>query len=856
MKAKRSVSRIVFAKLDEATLSSLKQALADPKVSWSIILEKFPAYTQRQLRNFAQGESISLQKGRRARAVDPSSETEKMNHAIAEALADPAISWPEIFKRFPERTENQLRGLAKHRGISIRKGRRGSVIAAQTSSEDEDKSSAKKEKEPFEYSPFGPTKWPAPDVIQISKEAWDRPGKRVAYFSRIDFQAEGHRRGILRLEAQLAVDQGMHFPVFAGGLVSHRWFTEREKQLFGLATSREDRFTAHAKLVEETVEGISSVIPEIRDPEGKLVRWYVMASRPRAYDGPYGDEILRRLERMRPDIRKNEEGGERIEIKDARLVEDLNKNGVVVSNHLESIYHGVVLPKAGRLPSRYMSTFAEREIADVEAQTSKDYPALWVVPGASALYKPSGEREVAYITVPASRKLEAKEQRIAENQSGFSVVEEMLGGDRFVHDWNLRDLIAHERDFIGMKEGAQKVHKDIVDVLKREGRRTPGQIADVIGLDSESVRREIAFLVQDRPSASRTWPGLRYNEAADQYDFHGDWIRRNLRYGWPDESDTDWHEDSFLLLGCMHAGYTSADYAFVVKTIPEKMIAYGIKTLVGAGDFIAGLYHHLRDKGEVLGLSYTQQEVFAAQLVATILIKVFRVRFEAALEARGNYAWNADEVHALVSSTLPLFPFIKGNHDRWQDLEGHSALMMFHEHLLKLLRKYVRQAISSRNLPPIDVDVAVEDRVLFLDNPFRPIFDLSSGVRCAVIHPEMGRAGSSLRLEKEIERFSTSKYKCNVVFVANFHTAIHAHKWNPIVGQCVGVQQGATLLGTDFEFKKTKQVDFGVQMLKVFSFRGRIMKTTVASFNTPLMAEPYSPGMSVDTICEKLGILR
>ncbi len=695
-----------------------------------------------------------------------------------------------------------------------------------------------------EYQPFGPNHWPEAEIIQVSKEQWDKPGKRIFYLSRLDFESEGYRQGLVHLAAQIAAQEGCHFPVFTS-LISKDWFRENEKKyLTGIP--REDREWMREQFIQEVAKGISSAIPQIKNPQGAIIKWYVMASRP--YDGPYGDLVLRKLEELRPDIRKYAQGGERVEIYNVR--------------GKDSIYHGIVLPKKGRLPSGYMSTGPEREIKDIESQTSRKFPDLWVVgTPATALHKPSGEREVAYITLPAICKLEAESQRIVENQSGFTIVEEMPNGDRLVHVWNFGDLIAREREFItGIKDGAKPIHKKIIDVIKREGARHPGRLAEELGVDRELIKQEIAFLVEEKSSSRLTWPALRYDPAADRYDFHKDWIRRSLRYRIPEKRDT-WREDSFLLLGCLHAGYTTTDYRFVVETIPEKMLEYGINILVGGGDFIGGLHHEFLKKGAVFNLTNDEQEGFAAEITGTILIKVFSARLLEALRVSKDKTFTTAETTALVMSTFPFFPFIKGNHDKWSEVDGQNALQFFHMRLKEVLHKHIRETLKTNQLPNIDVDLFVEDRICFL-KPHLPIFELPSGLRCAVIHPETGRAGTSVRLEREMERFSKpgyrgnkARYRANAVFVANFHTAVQAHKRHPLIGQCVGIQTGAPLLLTDFEFNKGKEIDFGVQMLKTLSINGRIMKTTVASFNKMFIEEPYSRRTDIDQIRKDLKIL-
>lgn len=680
-------------------------------------------------------------------------------------------------------------------------------------------------------------KWPDPNVVQIPAEAWKRPGSRVLFISNGPYRKEGWRAGLFDLVATIAITEGVHFPVFAGGLVDHTWLYTIAKQFAAGKRKFLEQSTEHA--VNEAVDALFSTLPRFKKPNCEIVRWYVMASAP--FDGPHGDVILQRLQkRTSGQIRHYKTGGERIEVQRP--------------SPQKSLWYGIVLPKHKRLPSRYFSQFAEREIEDVEEQTSRDFPDLWVVGMASsALYKPSGEREIPYITLPAIHKLEAKDKRIAENQIGAAIVEEMPNGDRLVHFWNFRDLIANERNFItGIKDGATAFHQKIVDIIKREGARHPGRLADELGVDQKELTEKIQFLIEPKRSPRLTWPGLRYDEGSERYDFHFDWIQEQLRYALPKDKE-GWNEDSFLFFGCMHAGYTTTDYEFLVKKFPEKILEYDIQNLVGIGDFIAGLKHGMMHKGDVLNLNYTEQEQFAGEIVSTILYRVFTTRMDQMLGILKKTP-TAEEVAVFVKAALMRFFIKKGNHDRWPELEGNTALVKFYDTVISLLTEHISKFLGEKGLVCVNVSAIVKEKIILVSE-HKPIYTLPSGITMGLTHPWMARAETtSLRAEKALKRFSR-KWGCQVVGVANFHTAIMLHKWSPKIGQGVAVQTGCELLGTDFEDNKLKDVDFGPNMLKTLSYRGRIFKTTLAAFNQPILKEPIPKWTDVLELKRKLGLL-
>lgn len=700
----------------------------------------------------------------------------------------------------------------------------------------------KKEEKPPEWPK---RRWPEPEIIPIPSDKWNREGQRVAYLSYGPYRQEGWRAGLYKLAAQIAAQEGCHFPVLAGGSVSKEWIqAEIKRRLIDVKT----KFTPNAlkHVTEEVVTALASTLPKFTKPDGILARWYIMASLP--FDGPHGEKILRSLqERRNEDVRQYKTGGERIEIQQ--------------SNSNPPLYHGVVLPKRSRLPSKYMSATVERDILDIEAQTSREYPNLWVHgTSATALYKPAGERIVPYISIPALHKLEAETKKIVENQVGFTIVEERPDGDRLVHFWNFRDFVAKEREGItGIKEGATEFHRKIIEIIKREGARHPGRLVDELGIDRETLEKEIKFLVEPKRSSRLTWPGLQYDESSQRYDFHTDWLEEKLYYSLPKDKD-GWQEDSFLFFGCLHAGYRTTDYEFVVEEFPKIILKYDIKVLGGIGDFIAGLKHSFMHAGEIFQMNNTDQEQFAAELIDTIVFRVFVERMEKKLKSSEGRTITPQELKSSVEACLLLFLYIKGNHDEWQEREGNTPLQTFTDTLKSLLINHLLIFLANKGLllPYADLKDMVERMVVLLDNDKdrdKPVYILPSGVKVGLVHPSMARADTtSLRAEKALQKFA-QKEGCQVVGIANFHTAIFVHHWFPNVGQAVAAQTGTMVISTSFEDSKLKAVDFGPLYVRTLSFKGRIYTTTLAYFNKSRLTRPLPKDTNVTELKQKLGLL-
>ncbi len=687
--------------------------------------------------------------------------------------------------------------------------------------------------------------WPEPEILEVSEEAWHRPGTRRGYTSRWDYKGPGYRSGIILQDCQKFVEEGNHFNGVIGGLVNKDYIKKELRRRFK-SVKPDLRYNVTEHFLTESAKELASVIPKIKKPASvwtdkskpEFVRFYISTSP--IYDGPYseryestyGEEIARRLQTLRPDdFRLENEGSARFEIKGVNEID------------------WAISPTKHRLPSQYHSAAAEREIRDKTGQSDQPFPDLWVVgTPASAIHKTSGEKERPYITLPASCRLEAT--TVAENQEGVAVVES-VNGNRLVRFWNFKDLIHREKRFItGIKEGASELHKKIVDVIKDQGAMTVGLLSDKLGVDRQTIEREIKYLEEPKMSVRKTWPGLHYNQKSQRYDFHPDWLQEKLRYSLPKE----YSEDTLLLFGCLHAGYTTTDYQHFVSKYPEIILNQKVRTLVGLGDFIAGLVHFMMHRGEIIGaLNNTDQEIFAAELVATIIFKPFKKRFEYILSKFTNTKPTGEELKSIITDPLVLvdFLYIKGNHDDWQLREGTTPLVTFRDKLIGILYREMSAFFVAHNLPAIDFYGLIEKKVIELPD-FNPVCTLPSGLTFGARHPGMARADTtSLRAQKALEALGTQ-----IVGIANFHVATTVRVWRPDLGQCVAAQAATQVIYTPFEGSKMKRLDFGPILLRVLSNGGRIYMDETAYFNKPMLKEPYSKSIDVDKLKESLGLLR
>ncbi|HEY4495029.1 MAG TPA: HTH domain-containing protein [Candidatus Paceibacterota bacterium] len=728
-----------------------------------------------------------------------------------------------------------------HAGISLpgklvaKNSKNGSKIKEKIKEEELAKFSAQLKKE--ERS------WPEPEILEVSEEAWHLPGTRRGYASRWDYKGSGYRSGIILQDCIKFAEEGCHFNGVAGGVISKEYIKKELRRRFkAVKPGLRDNVTEH--FLNESAKELASVVPKIKKPvsawvdpsKPEFVRFYISTSR--VYDGPYseryestyGEEIARRLQILRPDdIRLENEGSTRLEVK-----------GVGETDW-------VISPMKHRLPSKYHSAAAEREIEDKSGQSDQPLPDLWVVgTPASAIHKTSGEKERSYITLPASCRLEAT--TVAENQEGVAIVES-VNGNRFVRFWNFKDLIHKEKRFItGIKEDSIEIHKKIVDIIKNHGAMTIGLLADKLEIDRQTVEREIKFLEEPKMLTRKTWPGLYYNPKSQRYDFHLDWLQERLRYGLPKE----YLEDTFLFFGCLHAGYTTTDYEHFIVKYPEIILTHKVKILVGLGDFIAGLVHNMMHRGEIVGaLNNTDQEIFAAELVSTIMFKSFKKLFEEALSKFSEVKPTAEELKSIINSCLVDFIYIRGNHDDWQLREGTTPLVTFRDTLLKILYREIGNLFSVHGLVSINFSYFIEKKIIELPD-FAPVYQLPSGLTLGARHPGMARADTtSLRAQKALDALGTQ-----IVGIANFHVATTVHKWRPDLGQCVAAQAATQVIYTPFEGSKMKKLDFGPIFLRVLSHDKRIYMDETAYFNKPTLKKPLLKWIDVDKLKDSLGLLR
>lgn len=706
-----------------------------------------------------------------------------------------------------------------------------------------------KEKEEEKLPELTIPKWPCSKIIEISDDALGNSKAREGVVSRIDYKSQGFRRYVIELEIELMAKEGCGY-VNIHSLIDKKFIEEEIKKL-SVVYGPKFKDLAINHTVALAAHELASILPRIKKPPSLMVKnknpwvkYYVYPSLP--IDGKYGEVIFQKLHEIRcaekdrkgnflgGDIMVGKQGGER------RFVKFINK------------VHWHLVPRKTRMPSKYHSQYAEKEIETREERTTQSYPDLYVVGcGASSLYVPDGIRKRPYVTVGASHRLETETVGIgSENQESITIIDYVSSEERLVRVWSFKDLIAKERLFISeVKKNASNVAKKIDELIKKEGNRSIGEMADELNYDETTIEREVNSLIEKENSKKRNYPGLWRNLHSQRYDYNLDWIQKQLSIPFP---KNEWMEEISLNLACMHAGYDTTDYQFLVKKMPEIILKRNVKILRIAGDLIAGLKHDYFHSGEVIGsLNNTDQEQFAGELIATIAIKVFRARFEKMLENFSSKPLKSKDIEKIAEESLFSIEYIPGNHDLWQEKDGHTPLSEFTHRLKELLFKYITKTLIEKHLEAINLSELIDKKVRGFSD-FMAVYTSPSELKIEMKHPHMASAKTtSLRIQNAL-----NNSEANVVIQANFHAAVVDHIWYSDRGQCVGVQIGCMQIYTRFEKRKQKiKPDFGPVFLRVLSHKGRIWMTETGYYNKPFLEVPLPKWTDVPKLKHQLGLL-
>lgn len=666
----------------------------------------------------------------------------------------------------------------------------------------------------------------------------DKKTVRIGLMSRIDFGSDGFRQGLLELAAEIFKADDVAFVILAGGLVSGKAVAEKTVRLNKELRSIERQLKAKEKALKDEsdskelepirkaitklkltrnkvkeqlealtpakmAEELAKCLPKFTNAKGQPIKLYFVPSP--AYDKTVGEDTGEALRALRDsdEFRLLKSGSDRLALwehtSDERMLEILTSD------------------KQAWLRGDFHSTPVQRRIKDKRRQTSSGVQVdLQVVGGVGvSLLKPEGHWPIGFVSVPALHRLD--DTGIAENQVGVQVVEvETARRNAAMRSYPFGDAISRERTFIGMPSDPSPSQQKCIDALRQNGRSTTGSLSQMTGLAKEAVQKALEPLLATKDHKRyATWPGLVLDAASDRWDFDLEWVKRNLRYRAP---DGERKVDKVVAICCMHAGSLDTDYAHFLSEVPRVMLERGANTLVSAGDHVEGTSHDLLMKGEIYaGFDNTTQEELAASMIANVLFKVFKVRFDAALKA--STPKKLEDVAALVRSTLPVFRYVPGNHCGWISKHGIKPLATMVSEIVRLLTEWIEDHLAAKGLQLVGSMRLIKGHV---QTVAKGRFILPSGVPMGMTHPHMG--GSETVSSAAQKAFM--KYRdCPVVFIGNFHTGVVVEERDQKLGQRICMQIGTQKHGSSYEDGFMKTVDQGFGYAEITSVAGRIVGT-------------------------------
>ena len=627
------------------------------------------------------------------------------------------------------------------------------------------------------------------------------PLVKVGLMSGLNYGSEGCRVGLWRLAGKIFEEEKTNFVVLAGGLVDYRELNVQLKEALRGARGDEAEI-AKDEFLNCVADEIARMLPVIPG-----IKIYVVTSP--AYDGQIGAEIAYRLTERREDVLLYREGSDRLELKKINKV------------------LGVYVPKKGIwMRGDYYDTPILRVLKDEKKRSSRSMGDMNVVGCLGcAVTHPGDSSEIkkSYLSLPLLYKI--ADTRIAENQIGIRILEFHSDNPKeaTVVTYNFKDLISNEWDFIKPPRKATKIQKAVIRKLQQRGALRAGQLEDCTDYQRSSIEGALESLLNIPMTSS--WPGLEKDPASRRYFFSQKWFREKLDYPLP---KTNYHEDSFLAFGCLHASCKHTDSKYFRDVVPGIILEKGIENLVGAGDFIEGLRHDLMLKGEILGsqkyvFNYTMQEKLAAYLVGSVIMKVFEERFGARVKSGLSRKAEQEELEKVVKNALLTFIYIPGNHCGWVAPLGFDSLAMFRAELKAFLVHHIHEILVKYNLTMSKLHELVSEKIvkLELDGEYKSAPGRPS---LSIFHPEMAGTKTTSIRPQQMLRESTNQ----IVIGANFHTAEAVEEWDFDRGQRVCLQVGTVKVKSGFERSKLKTVDFGVGVLRVYSCSERIMKTKVS----------------------------
>lgn len=648
-------------------------------------------------------------------------------------------------------------------------------------------------------------------INKMEEATMREPRLKIGFMSLLNFGSYGYREGLWHLAADVFTKANVDFVILLGGLIANKALKKRiNHKIAGL--KRDEKSKVEEKEKAKYARYLAKKIPVIK---GKKI--CILTSPAPSHDCEMGLEIARALARLRKDIVVwDQEGG------NGSVVEFLRK---------AEINLGLFSPTRTFLGTGYASTKPDSILEN--ASYLGDFNVVGCFANFLLNPGPSSKTGKPRLVLPGLCNI--GEKKHAERNIGVAIAEFWSNHTSEVtvttHDF--KELVDKEISYVKSPANSTKLQRKIIKILKEKRSQPLRGFEDLIEgpYDLKEIKEALDDLLKKR--ANQSWPGLRYSESSTKYFFNNEWFQRTLRYRVSKKIKKTRQETSFVIVCCPHVGCKFTNLSWILKDIPESMIACNTQYLACPGDIIEGLKHNLREEGSLISsdnfvANYTWQESFAAWLFGEAIMKVFKER----IEKYDLKNCSQEEIYKLILSCLVTFVWIPGNHDDWNKENKNDVLGAFSRdlefYLLTSLSDYFAQkGIDLSGNIRLLLNIINQKAVrLTVNKPYR----LFSGLESSLLHPYMGGTKTrSIRVENALDMASTP-----LVFLGNFHTTEIFSEWRADRGYCLGVQTGTLKQESVFERNKMKkELDSNYIEVKVASMnlqkskKPRISEVTV-----------------------------
>lgn len=441
---------------------------------------------------------------------------------------------------------------------------------------------------------------------------------------------------------------------------------------------------------------------------------------------------------------------------------------------------GVIMPTTSFFRSKILSTPIEREISYQQLSSGgRDIPDLYIAGSFAASISEVNPRSVSesrpYVSIPSlSIRSFAKRKVILQNTLGYAIVNlypEKKNRAQFTTDFMpLNDAIELECEFakrevqLFKNPDQVKVAEALIEKIRIGTKPTIGKIEQATGLSRERVLKAFNRLKNKVFGVDIELGGID--------DPHK--IIPNTKKDLTLYRKGERQEKISAAGACLHIPDKSVDYDFLENDLPAILLEENTTKLYWVGDLSEGNKYDQDRNGLLLDrFNFPQdQKKLAGFLVAKLVFKVFRPRFEKAeadfkREAEKNVPSQDQpqvvmDINDLVEKSLLEVTTTPGNHDK---VRNEPALEHYQQVLVAALIQLIYRYLMNRGFMAEHdrIETIVRTKIKLLDNP---AMDGNVGL----LHEfSQSNEQSTGKVQKAIKQFKVLCSNIKTLLLANHH---------------------------------------------------------------------------------------